>query len=249
MILLKTPNQIKHIEYVNRLGAEFLSNCYDYIKSGIETRELEYLAIKFCEKNKVLPSFYNYKGFPHYLCVSVNDAVVHGFPSTYSIKNGDIVSVDFGVKKDGYFSDAAFTKIVGRVNTRIEKLVKVTEECIYESLKYATPNNRLFDISKAIQTHAAKNNFDVIRAFVGHGVGLKVHEDPQVPNYVSLGANWKLRVGMVIAIEPMLVTGSYEIKTSSNNWTVFTVDGGMSAHFEHSIAILETGPKILSKFI
>jgi methionyl aminopeptidase len=249
LIYLKTPHQINKIEYVNKLGAEFLNICYDYIKIGIATSELEELVIKFCEQNKVRPSFYNYKGFPHRLGVSVNDAVIHGFPDEYVIKNGDIVSVDLGLEKDGYFSDSAFTKVVGKVPKNTEKLVKTTKECLYKGIEQAIPGNRLFDISRAIQTHAIQNNFDTIREFVGHGVGLKVHEPPQVPNYVSIGTNWKLRPGMVLAIEPMLVEDSYEIVVHFNNWTVFTADGKMASHFEHSIAILDAGPKILSKII
>ena len=247
MIYLKTPYQIDRIEYVNKLGAEFLELCYDYIKIGTITSELEELSIKFCEKYSIKPSFYKYHGFPHRLCVSVNDEVVHGFPGGYVIKDGDIVSVDFGVEKDGYFSDAAFTKIVGRVPKNVAKLVKTTEECLYKGIEQAKSGNRLFDISLAIQTHAIRQNFDVVREFVGHGVGLKVHEGPQVPNYVSIGTNWKLRPGMVLAIEPMLVAGSYKLRTHPNNWTIFTADGEMAAHFEHSIAILEAGAKILSK--
>lgn len=246
MIYLKTPAQINRIEYVNKLGAEFLNICYNYIKSGIATIELEELAILFCEKNKVNPSFYNYNGFPHRLCVSVNDVIVHGFPDMYVLKDGDIISIDFGVESGGYFSDAAFTKIIGKVPKNTEQLVKTTEECLYKGIEQAIPGNRLFDISKAIHVHAILNNFDTIREFVGHGVGLKVHEPPQVPNYVSMSTNWKLRVGMVLAIEPMLVEGSYKILTHPNNWTTFTSDGKMAAHFEHSIAVLKTGPKILS---
>ena len=247
MIYLKTPYQIDRIEYVNKLGAEFLELCYDCIKIGTITLELEELSVKFCEKYNVKPSFYKYHGFPHRLCVSINDEIVHGFPSGYVIKDGDIVSVDFGVERDGYFSDAAFTKIVGKVPKNVEKLVKTTEECLYKGVERAKSGNRLFDISLAIQTHAIRQNFDVVREFVGHGVGLKVHEPPQVPNYVSIGTNWKLRPGMVLAIEPMLVEGSYKLRTHPNNWTIFTADGKMAAHFEHSIAILEAGTKILSK--
>jgi len=247
MIYLKTLQQIDSIEYVNKLGAEFLTMCYDHIKLDVVTLELEELAIKFCEKYKVRPSFYKYRGFPHRLCVSVNDEIVHGFPDEYIIKSGDIVSVDFGIEKDGYFSDSAFTKIVGKVPKNIKKLVKTTEECLYKGIEQAVGGNRLFDISKAVYSHAVQNNFDTVREFVGHGVGLQLHEPPQVPNYVSIGINWKLRPGMVIAIEPMLVEGSYDIKIHPNGWTVFTADGKMASHFEHSIAILETGPKILSK--
>jgi methionyl aminopeptidase len=247
MIYLKTPYQINCIEYVNKLGAEFLELCYDYIKIGTITSELEELSIKFCEKHNVKPSFYKYRGFPHRICVSINDEIVHGFPGGYVIKNGDIVSVDFGIERNGYFSDAAFTKIVGKVPKNVKKLVKTTEECLYKGINKAISGNRLFDISLAIQAHTIDQNFDVVREFVGHGVGLKVHEPPQVPNYVSIGTNWKLRPGMVLAIEPMLVESSYKTKICPNNWTVSTADEKMAAHFEHSIAILETSTKILSK--
>lgn len=247
MIYLKTPYQINCIEYVNKLGAEFLELCYDCIKVDTITSELEELSIKFCEKHNVKPSFYKYCGFPHRVCVSINDEIVHGFPGRYVIKNGDIVSVDFGIERNGYFSDAAFTKIVGQVPKNVKKLVKTTEECLYKGINKAISGNRLFDISLAIQAYTIDQNFDVVREFVGHGVGLKVHEPPQVPNYVSIGTNWKLRPGMVLAIEPMLVESSYKLRTHPNNWTISTADGGMSSHFEHSIAILETSTKILSK--
>jgi methionyl aminopeptidase len=247
MIYLKSPYQINQIEKANKIGAEFLQLCYDHLKADVITLELEELAKIFCEKHKVRPSFYRYRGFPHLLCVSVNEEIVHGFPSEYCLKNGDIISVDFGVEKDGYYSDAAFTKIIGDVPESTQKLVKTTEECLYKGIEMALPDNRLYDISHAIFSHANKNEFDVIRDYVGHGVGLEVHEDPKVPNYVSFGVNWKLRAGMVIAIEPMLVEGTYKVKVKPNNWTVITADEKLSAHFEHSIAILEDGPKILSK--
>jgi methionyl aminopeptidase len=247
MIYLKTPDQVRRIKYVNQLGAEFLKICYYHIKEGITTFELEELAIKFCERNGVRPSFYKYRGFPHRLCVSVNDEIIHGFPNEYIIKKGDIVSVDFGIEHNGYFSDAAFTKIVGQVPSSTEKLVKTTKECLYEGIKSAIPGNRVFDISKAIHGHALRNNFDTVRDFVGHGVGFKVHEPPEIPNYVSIGVNWRLSPGMVLAIEPMLVEGTYDIIIGSNNWTIFTADHKMAAHFEHSIAILENGSEILSQ--
>lgn len=247
MIYLKTPRQINKLEKVNKLGAEFLQICYDHLKIGVIIAELEELAQKFCENNEVRPSFYKYRGFPHLLCVSINEEVVHGFPDDRAIKNGDVVSIDFGIEKNGYFSDAAFTKIVGKAPRNIKKLVKTTEECLYKGIEQAIPGNRLYDISWAIQSHAIKKGFDVIREYVGHGVGFKLHEDPKIPNYVSLGVNWKLRPGMVLAIEPMLVEDSHETRIKSNKWTVVTTDGEIATHFEHSIAILSNGPKILSK--
>jgi len=247
MIFLKTPSEIKEIEYANKMGAEALQLCYEYIKPGISTIELEEIVKKFCLDNKVQPSFKGYKGFPFALCVSINEEVVHGFPSRRIIKNGDIISIDFGINRNGYFSDAAFTKIVGKVPERTERLVKTTEECLYAGIEKAKAGNRIYDISEAIQSYADQMEFGVIHNFVGHGVGLKVHEDPQIPNYVSNGINWKLRSGMVIAIEPMLVEGSYEVSIKTNGWTIITKDSKLSAHFEHSVAILNDGPKILSK--
>lgn len=249
MIFVKTPNQIKQIEYVNKLGAEFLKICYDNIKHGLILSELEELARKFCEKHKVRPSFYKYRGFPHLLCTCLNEEIVHSFPDDRIVKNGDIVSVDFGIEKDGYFSDAAFTKCVGNVASNTKKLVKVTEECLYKGIEKAVPGNRIYDISEAIYNHAVRNEFDVIRKFVGHGVGIALHEAPAIPNYIAKAVNWKLHPGMVIAIEPMLVCGSYDIDIQSNKWTAVTVDRKMAAHFEHSVAILEGGPKILSTLL
>ncbi len=246
MIFIKTLDQIKQIDYVNKLGAEFLGVCYSKIKHGLVLSELEELAIKFCERHKVRPSFYKYRGFPHLLCTCLNEEVVHSFPDDRIVKNGDIVSVDFGIEKDGYFSDAAFTKCVGNVASRTKKLVEVTEECLYKGIEQAMPGNRVYDVSAAVYNHAVKNGFDVIRKFVGHGVGIALHENPKIPNYIAKGVNWKLHSGMVIAIEPMLVCGSYDIDIQSNNWTAVTVDRKMAAHFEHSVAILEDGPKILS---
>jgi len=246
MILLKTPTQIKKLKYVNAIGAEFLDICKDYIKQGVYTSELEELAIKFCEINKVKSAFYGYNNFPHLLCVSVNNEIIHGFPGERMIQNGDIISVDFGIKKDGYVSDAAFTKIVGKVSKNTEKLVKVTEECLFKGIEKAKPGNRINDVSRAIQKHAIMMGFDVVHDFVGHGVGFRLHEYPKIPNYVSNGVNWKLRVGMVIAIEPMLVEGTYEFEIAMNKWTVMTADAKNAAHFEHSVAILKNGPEILS---
>lgn len=244
MIYLKTPDQINQIEKVNKLGAEFLQECYEYARPGVAKCEFEELAEIFCEKHKVRPSFYNYKGFPNLLCVSVNEEVVHGEPNDYILKDGDLISVDFGIEIDGYYSDAAFTKCIGQGS---DIIVDTTEECLYLGIKAAIPGNRIFDISSAIYDHAIQNGFDVVRQYVGHATGLALHEKPSIPNYVNFGINWKLRPGMIIAIEPMLVEGSYEVKTLSDNWTVVTMDGGLSAHFEHSVAITSDGPRILSK--
>jgi len=178
--------------------------------------------------------------------VSLNEEVVHGFPGARKIIDGDIVSVDCGVNRNGYYGDAAFTKIVGEVPPRIETLVKTTENCLYEGIKSAVPKGRLYDISKAVQSMAEEKGFGVVRSFTGHGVGFAVHEKPMVPNYVTRGINYILKIGLVIAIEPMLVEGTYEIEVASNGWVTMTKDRKMAAHFEHTIAIMEDGPKILS---
>jgi methionyl aminopeptidase len=246
MIYLKTPDQIREIEYVNKLGAEVLQMCREHIKPGVATLELEEIAEKFCKDRGVSPSFKGYKGFPHSICVSINEEIIHGFPSDRIIKGGDVVSVDFGITKGGYYSDAAFTKLVGRVPNIVRTLVLTAESCLYEGISEARRGNRLFNISEAVQQTAFGAGFDVVRDYVGHGVGLNLHEDPKIPNYVTNGVNYELRVGMVLAIEPMLVEKSYEVKCLPNTWTVATLDGGFAAHFEHSIAILEDGPKILS---
>ena len=246
MIYLKTPHQVRQLEKANKIGAEFLQICYEYIKPGINTLELEDLARKFCEDNNAKPAFYNYSGFPHLLCVSIDDEVIHGFPNDRVIKDGQIVGVDFGLVKDGYFSDAAFTKMVGIVSQSTKDLVKVTEECLYNGIEKAQVGNRIHDIAWAIQRTAMKAEFEVIQDYVGHAVGFELHEHPQIPNYVSLGVNWKLRPGMVIAIEPMIVEGSNNIYVKPNGWTVVTTDHKNAAHFEHSIVILDEGPKILS---
>ena len=247
MIYLKTPDEINKIEHANKIGAELLRECYEYIQPGISTIELEHIAEKFCIDNKVKPSFKGYSGYPFCLCISVNEEIVHGFPSERVVKDGDLVSVDFGINKNGYYSDQAFTKCVGNVSEVAKKISKVTEECLYEGIYKATIGNRIYDISRAIQSHAEQNNFDVVRDFCGHGVGFCVHEDPKILNYVSNNINWKLRSGMVIAIEPMLVEGAYEVDIEPNGWTAITRDRKLSAHFEMSIAIFEDGPKIFSK--
>jgi methionyl aminopeptidase len=247
MIFLKTPDQIQQREYSNKMAAEVLLMCYDHIKPGVSTIELEEIADKYCKDHNVLPSFKGYLGFTSSICVSINEEMVHGRPSEKIIKNGDLVSVDFGINRNGYYSDTAFTKIAGSSITKnAEKLVQTTEKCLYKGIENAKANNRIYDISYAIQSYAEQHHFNVVRDFVGHGVGLEVHEEPKIPNFVANVVNWKLRVGMVIAIEPIVVEGSYEYDMK-DEWTVATKDGKLSAHFEHSIAILDDGPKILSK--
>jgi len=246
MIHLKTLAEIQQIECASKMVAEILYLCREYIKPGVATIELEEIAEKYCSDHKVLPSFKGYRGFPYCLCVSLNDEVVHGFPSQRTIKEGDIVSVDCGVNRGGFFGDAAFTKIVGDVPYRTQKLVNTTEKCLYEGIKHSVSGGRLYDISKAIYRTAREQLFGVIKDYTGHGVGFEVHEEPLVPNYVGRGTNYTLKVGLVIAIEPMLVCGSGKTYVGDDGWVVKTIEGGMAAHFEHTIALLEDGPRILT---
>jgi len=246
MIFLKTPDQVNGIYEANQIGAEFLQDCFDFIKPGIYTEELGERALRFCERKSVRPSFYGYSGFPSPVCVSINEELIHGIPGEREILNGDLVSVDFGVEKDGYFSDSAFTKCVGEVSKVAKRITDVTKEALYIGID-AISEGRLNSISEGIYKHITKNSFDVVREYVGHGVGLDVHESPNVSNYVpKFNVNWKLRSGMVIAIEPIVVENDFEVETTSNKWTVVTKDGGLSAHFEHSVAILENEVKVLS---
>lgn len=247
MIHLKTLHEIEQIEHASKMVAEILYLCYDHIKPGVATLELEEIAEKFCSDHKVRPSFKGYRGFPYCLCVSLNDEVVHGFPSDRVIQEGDIVSVDCGVDRNGYYGDAAFTKIVGKVPDRVKKLVDTTKKCLREGIRKAVPDGNLHDISSAIQKTARKQLFNVVKEYTGHGVGFDVHEDPLVPNYVSGGVNYKLKVGTVIAIEPMVTYSNAKVRVGSDGWIVKTVSGKPAAHFEHTVAILEDGPKVLTR--
>jgi methionyl aminopeptidase len=247
MIHLKTLYEIQQIELASKMVAEILYLCYEKIKPGVSTVELNEVAEKYCADKGVLPSFKGYRGFPYALCISFNEEVVHGFPSDRTVEEGDIISVDCGVNRNGYFGDAAFTKIVGDVPSRVTKLVNTTKDCLQAGIQQATSENHLNDISRAIQKTAERKFFKVIKEYTGHGVGFAVHEDPLVPNYVGRGLNTKLKVGMVIAIEPMLTYGSAKVYVGSDGWVVKTENGNPAAHFEHTLAILEDGPRVLTE--
>lgn len=249
MFFLKNKTELKKLEYINKLNAELLAKLYNTIKPGIQTKLLEEIVIKFCEKHSVLPTFKNYEGFPHYLCVSVNDEVIHGFPNDRVVKENDLVSVDCGLNKDGFHSDSAFTKLVGkyRKNSKNYILLLATKAALARGIEKAVVGNRIYDISKVIYDTAIEYGFDVVKDFTGHGTGFYLHEDPNIPNYVMRGVNWLLHPGMVIAIEPMFVAGSDNVYFDKNGWVVKTADGAMAAHFEHTVAITNDGPIILSK--
>ncbi len=210
--------------------------------------DLERLCEEKLKKSNAKAAFKGYKGFPFCLCTSVNEEVVHGMPSEKKVlKEGDIISIDFGVECDGYYGDSAVTIEVGAVEPVVSRLVNVTSECLERAIDEAVVGNRLFDISAAIQGHAEEAGFSVVRTFVGHGIGKELHEPPQVPNFGTPGRGVRLKEGMVFAIEPMINAGTSQVKILDDGWTAVTADGGNSAHFEHSVAITNDGPYVLSK--
>lgn len=246
MVIIKAPEEIEKIRKSSRIVAEILQELKNSVKPGIRTIDLEMYAEELAARRKVRPAFKGYNGFPFGLCVSVNEEVVHGMPSKRILREGDIVSLDYGVYHDGYYGDAAITVPVGQVSEESMRLMQVTRESLYKGISESREGNRLGDISAAIQRHVENAGFSVVRDFVGHGIGKSLHEDPQVPNYGLKGRGILLKKGMVLAIEPMVNAGKYAVKVLGDNWTVVTEDGKYSAHFEHSVAITEHGPEILS---
>ncbi len=249
MIILKSRQEIEKMRVVNAMVAKVLNMLKNEVKAGITTYELDRLAMEYSKELGAKPAFLGYGGFPNALCVSINEEVVHGIPSDKRfLKEGDIVSLDFGLFYDGFYGDSAITVCVGNVSKIKQKLIDVTRESLYKGIEKAYPGNYLFDISQAIQTYVESNGFSVVRDYVGHGIGRHLHEEPQVPNYVQdRGRNVVLKVGMTIAIEPMVNAGDFEVEVKKDGWSVVTKDRSPSAHFEHTIAILENGPVILSK--
>ncbi|GFZ32830.1 methionine aminopeptidase [Clostridium zeae] len=246
MIILKNDNEIDLMRKAGRLLGEVLLLLEGNIKPGITTAELDKIAEEFITKHGAKPSFKGLYGFPSSLCISVNEVVVHGFPGKYRLKEGDIISVDGGVFLNGYHSDAARTFAVGEISDQARKLIDVTKESFFKGIEKAHVGNRLTDISYDIQQYVESNGFSVVRDYVGHGIGKDVHEDPEVPNFGRPGRGPKLTEGMVLAIEPMVNIGDYHVKTLSDDWTVVTVDGSLSAHYENTVAILPNGPEILT---
>ena len=217
------------------------------IKPGVTTAQLDEIAREAIVKEGAKPAFKGLYGFPGNICLSANSEVVHGIPGKHKLKEGDIISVDIGALIDGYNGDAAKTFPVGKVTDEVDMLLKVTEESLYEGIKKAVPGNRLGAISNAVQVHAEAAGFGVVQDYVGHGIGRNMHEEPQIPNFGPTDAGPVLKAGMVLAIEPMVNLGTYKVKTLGDNWTVVTLDGKPSAHFEHTVAITENGPEILTK--
>ena len=246
MITIKTEEEIGLLRENNLLVSATLAEVGRHIKPGITTLELDAIAEKFIRSHGAVPGFLGYGGFPNTLCISVNEQVVHGIPSDYALKEGDIVSVDCGTVMKGFYGDSAYTFAVGRIDPQVEKLLQVTKEALYKGVAQAKAGNRVGDISAAVQQHAEANGFSVVRELVGHGLGRDMHEDPEVPNYGTPGRGPRLVPGMCIAIEPMVNQYKYAVKTLKDGWTVKTCDGGLAAHFEHTVAITREGPEILT---
>jgi methionyl aminopeptidase len=247
MILLKSLQEIARMEMANRIVAEILEGVKERIRPGVETRELDELAEELCRRRQVEPAFKGYRGYPSSICVSVNEEVVHGIPGARKLKTGDLVSLDFGVKHDGYYGDAAVTVAVGKVAPRARALLEATEASLYAGIAQVKTGKRLSDICHAVQTAVEGKGFAVIREFVGHGIGRSLHEDPQIPNFGPPGRGPLLQPGMTLAIEPMTSAGSWMVKILQDGWTAVTQDGSLSAHFEHTVALTENGVLILSR--
>jgi len=247
MIELKNKEQLGKMRAAGQIVAETLEVVKEMVKPGVTTEELDRVAEQHIRKCQAIPAFKGYNGFPATLCTSVNEEVVHGIPGLRALKNGDIISIDCGVLYDGYYGDSAITLPVGEISLECQKLLKVCEESLKLGIAQAFKGNRLFDISYAIQSHVEKNGMSVVRDYVGHGIGRKMHEEPQIPNFGKPGRGPRLEIGMVLAIEPMVNLGGYQVETLKDNWTVVTKDRKASAHFEHTVAITENGPEILTR--
>lgn len=253
MIFLKNKQEIQKIRAACLVVVEVLERLKEEVKPGVSTWDLDKIAEEITLNKGAKPAFKGYRGYPASVCFAVNDEVVHGIPSKKRVlSEGDIVGLDFGVCLDGFFGDSAITVPVGGITPLAERLLSVTEDSLYRGIGMAYPSNRLFEISRAIEDYVEAQGFSVVKAFVGHGIGRSLHEDPQVPNFVPENGNWgkgvRLKPGMVIAIEPMVNVGASDVKVLGDGWTAVTLDGNLSAHFEHTVAITENGPVILTGF-
>ncbi|MBR5484976.1 MAG: type I methionyl aminopeptidase [Oscillospiraceae bacterium] len=248
MVALKNSAEIKAMEKACRISAETLQLAGELIKPGMSTKELDRKLHEFIKKQGAVPSFLGYGGFPGCACISLNDQVIHGIPSDkVIIKDGDLVKVDVGAYIDGFHGDNAATYAVGEISPEARLLMDATRDSLYKAIEAAVPGNRLGDIGHAVQSHVEQFGFGVVRDFVGHGVGRKLHESPEVPNFGTAGKGIRLLPGMTLAIEPMINAKGHEVKILKDGWTVKTVSGSLSAHFEHTIAITTNGPVILTR--
>jgi methionyl aminopeptidase len=247
MIIGKSKKELEKMRAAGRLVGQVREELRRMVRPGVTTLELDGAAEKMIRDAGALPTFKGYHGFPYSICASVNEQVVHGFPSNYTLKEGDIFSLDCGVTLEGFVGDTATTVPVGKVSEDRLGLIKVAEECLERAIKQCRPGKYLGDIGWAVQEHAEAHGYSIVRDYVGHGIGRKMHEDPQIPNYGKPGTGIRIKAGYVFAVEPMVNLGTHRTKTLSDGWTVVTLDGMPSAHVEHTIAITEEGPEVLTR--
>lgn len=248
MIIIKSQEEIKIMREAGQIVMEVLHNIKNEVQAGMNTKMIDAMAEKYCKKYGAVPAFKGYRGYPANICTSVNDVVVHGIPKEHVIlKEGDIVSLDFGVFYKGFCGDAALSFGLGNMDDEKKRLMKITEESLYRGIEKAVEGNTVGDISNAVQVYAESHGYNVVRELVGHGIGRAMHEEPQVPNYGEQGEGPKLREGMVLAIEPMVNAGTADVVLDGDGWTVYTADGKLSAHYEHTVAITKNGVEILTK--
>jgi methionyl aminopeptidase len=248
MITLKSKREIEIMRDACQLVATVLQELREHCKAGVTTLELDRIAEEKTIKSGAIPLFKGYRGYPKSLCTSINQQVVHGIPGEYILKEGDIVSMDFGALYKGYCGDAAITVPIGAISDKTKELLRVTEECLYLGIEQMVVGNHLSDLSRAIQGHAESHGFSLVKEFGGHGIGQKMHEDPMVLNYVTNGRGIKLKPGLVLAVEPMVNQGTDQVLILEDGWTVVTRDGQPSAHFEHTVAVTDNGPQILTQW-
>jgi methionyl aminopeptidase len=246
MIIRKTEAEIERMARAGRVVVDALALVGEHVRPGTTTAELDALADEFIRSQGGVPTFKGYRGYPASICTSPNDMIVHGIPGPYALQEGDILSVDVGVTLDGYVGDSSYTFAVGRIDPEAERLLEVGQEALAAGIEQCQPGGRLSDISHAIQRVTEENGFSVVRALVGHGVGRSMHEDPQIPNFGPPGRGPELAPGMVFAIEPMINAGGPDIRVEDDQWSIRTADGSLSAHFEHTVAVTEEGPRILT---
>lgn len=246
MINIKSTSEIMKMRQSGEILSRALFELERNIRPGVTTKELDRIAYDFIKSQGAIPSFLNYHGFPASICASVNDTVIHGIPDSTSLKDGDIISIDIGVVKDGYHTDAARTWAVGRISDEAKRLIEVTKQSFFEGLKYARHGERLFSISATIQDYVESHGYSIVRNYCGHGIGKDLHEDPEIPNYGSFGHGIRLCKGMTIAVEPMVNEGGFETKCLKDGWTVKTKDGSLAAHYENTILITDSEPELLT---
>lgn len=246
MIELKTPDEIAHMRQAGRIVAGLLDFLAGRLAPGVKTKELDDAARTFIRDHEAEPAFLGYRGFPATICVSVNEEVVHGIPGERVIRTGDVVSLDVGVKLNGFYSDAATTVAVGKISEPVRRMIEVTRVALERAIECVRPSNRLSQISQTVQQTVEREGLSVVRDFVGHGIGRALHEDPPIPNCGRPNPNPRLEVGMVLAIEPMVTMGTWEVDVLSDGWTAVTKDRSLAAHFEHTVAVTEHGPHVLT---